>query len=303
MEALQCPGLCGRLPVSGTNLSDIPCAACPRAYRSDGIVCQPCEQSLDVYSILYLISEIYIISITLTITTKKMSELPWKERIITGAWFTFEIFLSLMLTLLSLEPKGSLSVRFCGVASVKDFYPVFFNPRPDYIHKLHCANEAAFPLLSFSLVFIAFLAGVLLCIRLPVFYFRGKYIFSQSQLNAMKSGIWHLLLIFPVLGLYQLAFGGVLYYFFPFVAYIVSIFVVISLGIEESTSLDMSRVMYHVVYSGIAPLLSLMALKEFYTDNQNLHYIWVVLGALGPKFLLHATWSLTQPERYQPLVD
>jgi len=49
-------------------------------------------------------------------------------------------------TLLVVTPVGSLSVTSCEVNALSDWYTMFYNPSPDYVHTIHCTQEAVYPL-------------------------------------------------------------------------------------------------------------------------------------------------------------
>ena len=49
-------------------------------------------------------------------------------------------------TLLVVTPVGSLSVTSCEVKALSDWYTMFYNPSPDYVHTIHCTQEAVYPL-------------------------------------------------------------------------------------------------------------------------------------------------------------
>ena len=57
-----------------------------------------------------------------------------------------EVCLSGAITLLAWEPVGSLEIKACGVSHLSDWYPIFYNPQPNYEETLHCSHEAVYPL-------------------------------------------------------------------------------------------------------------------------------------------------------------
>jgi len=57
-----------------------------------------------------------------------------------------EILLAGSITLLLWDPVGSLYIKSCGVKQLSDWYPLFFNPQPNYEKTLHCSHEAVYPL-------------------------------------------------------------------------------------------------------------------------------------------------------------
>ncbi|KRZ08299.1 RNA-binding protein 25, partial [Trichinella zimbabwensis] len=61
-----------------------------------------------------------------------------------------------ILSLLIVEPKGSLNFYTCGVQKLQDWYPVFYNPVIDYTKTVHCTQEAVYPLYFLPFVYYLF---------------------------------------------------------------------------------------------------------------------------------------------------
>lgn len=60
-----------------------------------------------------------------------------------------EVGLAGALALLSTHPFGSFEVRSCHVKSLSDWYTLLHNPSPNYERKVHCTQEAVYPLCVF----------------------------------------------------------------------------------------------------------------------------------------------------------
>lgn len=41
---------------------------------------------------------------------------------------------------------GSVVIKSCGAKEVSDFYPIFYNPVPDFVHEINCVSEVVHPL-------------------------------------------------------------------------------------------------------------------------------------------------------------
>ena len=54
----RCLGYCGRVVAPGQNATDVSCGLCPRAHRSDGFICQPCNDDVDVYTAFFMALEV-----------------------------------------------------------------------------------------------------------------------------------------------------------------------------------------------------------------------------------------------------
>ena len=57
-----------------------------------------------------------------------------------------ESIIAAVCSLLVIKPHGSLSVTSCPVAQLSDWYTLFQNPSPDYVHVIYCTQEAVYPL-------------------------------------------------------------------------------------------------------------------------------------------------------------
>ena len=163
-----CPGrYCGRTHLSDGQASD--CGACPHAYKTDGYFCYPCEASPSPYEILFLfvltvllflIHEYFLISKHSVSFTRFLSA---------SLIVLLEVVISSIMALLLQEPVGSLHMYSCGMSRLSDWYPYLDNPRPAYTSELHCANEAAFPLVTWALLLVTFNLISIFVIRIPAF--------------------------------------------------------------------------------------------------------------------------------------
>eukprot|EP00056_Hartaetosiga_gracilis_P003637 m.65579 g.65579 ORF g.65579 m.65579 type:complete len:304 (+) comp11529_c0_seq1:67-978(+) len=301
-EGLLCDGYCGRVFVPGMNLSDIPCGPCPLGSRTDGLTCVLCEDNIDIYSIIFLLFEMVLNLSFYLIVTDKFSALSRRDVIWTVVMLLCEGAASILFPLLSLVPKGSLKLHSCGVETIDDFYPVFFNPRPDYIHKQHCVSEIVFPLLSFVLLQHAFTAAILIFIRLPLLRWKGKSMFSSTQVLNIKKGTYSHLLFLPALALLHLIFGGVLYYSYPFILFTLCAMITIVYEVQPAQERERGVVVWRLLFSLVLPFLCFLAIKEHYTNNDNLHYVWVSMGSVAPFVLTRISWPLTNPDRFSPSI-
>jgi len=201
-EHSKCPGrYCGREMNSEGLVVNEECKSCPRGYRTDHYVCLPCEKKINTYSILYLA---FMFSITwliqflvIAITSEKE-----KSRIILSICVTLEAGVSLILSLLSFKPLGSLNLDSCGVKRLADWYSIFHNPR-----NYHCASEAIYPLWTIPMVFFAYgVIGILV---------RAVISAKVCHGHGTKS-VYFGMYLMPILLLIQIIFGGLLYYSFPY---------------------------------------------------------------------------------------
>lgn len=57
-----------------------------------------------------------------------------------------EVVLASLLSLLLIHPVGSFAIHSCRVRSIADWYTLLHNPTPNYDKKIHCTQEAVYPL-------------------------------------------------------------------------------------------------------------------------------------------------------------
>lgn len=179
----RCPGLyCGRIlldPISNetaTSWSD--CGACPRGYRvsatNEFSQCFPCENYPSTYDWMYLgfmgclplilhwffidlaakerwyvIIECHIFHLGIFSNHFEFGFACvsfTKEELILHISAFFEVAISALVTILMYEPIWSLQIYSCEVTRLADWYTLFHNPTPNYEEKLHCTQEAVYPL-------------------------------------------------------------------------------------------------------------------------------------------------------------
>lgn len=153
------------------------CGACPRAHRSDGFICRPCEDGLTAYAALFLAFEVLLV---LALNT---AALHWSSGnrslpALSARWWSglgpalvlvaAEAAVAVLATQLALEPQGSLALTSCGVDSLGDWYPELLNPTADCVAGRDCTSEVVFPLRSWVLIYLAISAALAIFARLPI---------------------------------------------------------------------------------------------------------------------------------------
>ncbi|EGD77900.1 hypothetical protein PTSG_09535 [Salpingoeca rosetta] len=299
----KCLGYCGRVPEPGLNLTAIECGMCPRAHRSDGYVCVPCAGQLEGYSIVFIVVELLSLYLQYqgVFVSMTRSSTKRKTRIAISVYLVLELVLAVCCTLLSLEPKGSLRVYSCGMSHVNDWYPVFFNPKPDYIHAVHCANEVAFPLITFYLLFLGFIAAITILIRLPLLYSQRVVQATGVDASYMLRHTWALLFAVPVLALVHVALGGLVFYAFPFLLFASFLFSCLYAAVFRD-NLQAFKTPLRVLWTGfrfyVIPFGCLYCMRELFGARSALHWIWIALGPLVPAAAIQATWRFTDERRF-----
>lgn len=214
VEAIQntslaaCPGrYCGRVALA-EGFSN--CGACPRAHKTNGVLCVPCDSAISNYDIVFLLHVAIIYAILLFAFGKSTStpaSKKWVFSFLANQLFIFEVFLGGIIASLLQNPIGSLRMNSCGMNALVDWYPYLVNPRPTFTYTLHCANEAAFPLVTWFLIFSAVCFVFMSLVRLPVMVALGQ---------CTADGVYASYVLVPFYLCFYLICGGLWYYSFPY---------------------------------------------------------------------------------------
>lgn len=146
-----CPGkYCGRL-LQNSTYCEPTCGACPTGYRlSTGDICSPCDDDAEPRDYLYFI---FMILVTLSghlfilaMEAIKAQRTRTRTIVVTACICILECILAGIITLLLFEPYGNVVIKSCGAKEVSDFYPIFYNPVPDFVHEIDCVSEVVHPL-------------------------------------------------------------------------------------------------------------------------------------------------------------
>jgi hypothetical protein len=242
----RCPGMyCGQYLLSDGNWSS--CGACPRGYRANSSnvlssECVECIGNPEFYDWLYL-GFMVILALVLhwfCIDSAMRARLLGhqqgepcftREVLVLHASALGEVAIAGFITLLILEPQGSLEIRSCHINSLADWYTLLHNPNPQYEETLHCTQEAVFPLYSMVFIFYAWCVILLLLVRPWLVHLITFPSGTSSQpWNVQhplpchrKATIYAALYFLPVLALIHALFAGLIYYSFPYILIVMSL--------------------------------------------------------------------------------
>jgi len=194
---------------------------CLRGFRvNDSGICAECSDSPQFYDWLYITFMVFLLTIIewyLTDQCLKRRKLTYD--VLALHWIVlFENLLSLLITLLLVEPFGTFEVKTCSPKQLSDWYTLFFNPSPDYKNTIYCTQEAVYPL--YTMIFI-FYALSLLAVVLRVVYLRiiaylfnlfSKSVFLQDLVNDTNTTktIYLTLYAIPALSFIHAIFSGLI---------------------------------------------------------------------------------------------
>lgn len=283
-ECSKCLGMfCGRTSTENMTDCSLNCRACPRGYRTDGYICQKCNQTFELYDWLFLGF------MALCVTVLHFYAIDAFHSSHRRVWFLhasalLESVTSFISMVLLFEPIGSFQLYKCGVKSIKDWYTVFFNPKPMYLSTIHCTQEAVYPLftsvfiyLLFSFITMIILRGILL-----------RIIFQNLGRSPLYAGLY----IIPIVGTVHTCFSGVIYYIFPYLALFLSaVGVAIFLSMLDGNYYQKVRKPRHVgvlVCYCIAHAYGIISITEFELPIRDGTVLLLV-------FLPFCFYSITRP--------
>jgi len=223
-----CPGLyCGRTDLSLVNTSAdhglrySECGPCERGWRvinpGQSSVCQRCEEKIVLYDQLYLgfILLFTLLAHWVSIDFTAKSRRFTKEILICHASATLEVVCSALVTLLLSQPAGQLSLTSCSVTRLSDWYPMLYNPAPNYQDTLYCTHEVVYPLYSIVFIFYAFSLLLMMILRPGL---SSKFLPGRGR-NAIYAALYFL----PCFALLHGVLGGIIYYCYPYIIIITSL--------------------------------------------------------------------------------
>ncbi|XP_061162438.1 JNK1/MAPK8-associated membrane protein-like isoform X2 [Saccostrea echinata] len=271
----RCPGLyCGRISLGNNNYSE--CGACPRGYQpNEESICLACDSEPTFYDWMYL-AFMALLSLVLhwffiDHTNRKKTT---KSLISLHISALLESVIAAILTLLLVEPYGSLTIRSCPVSKLSDWYSMLLNPQPNYTKTLYCTQEIVYPLYTIVMIYYAF-SLLLMMLARPMI----SYKFTEKK--GTKS-IYAALYFHPVLIILQAMLSGLLYYSFSYLVIAASLIT----GVIHLSGCDLSS------YSSVT--------KDIFLNGRNLTILvghWF-LHAFG----IISLTQLTQLEIHLPIL-
>lgn len=113
-------------------------------------MCELCSSSLPLYDWLYLgfmgLLPVLLHSFCIEYCGGKARKSTTKILALQHVSSVLESIVAAVISLLVMNPRGSLAIDGCGVKDLRDWYTMFFNPTINYSRTLHCTQEAAYPL-------------------------------------------------------------------------------------------------------------------------------------------------------------
>lgn len=218
-----CPGLfCGREDRGedrgNGSLRFSTCGPCPRGSRALASACSPCTSPPHLYDWLYLgfvalfTLLAHWVAIDLAASHRRLS----RELLLLHGAALLEVLISALGTLLLASPRGSLALHACTVQGLADWYPLLHNPSPNYGPALHCTHETVYPRFSIVFVFLGLCLVTMVLVR--------PFLASRLLPGRGRNSVYAALYFLPMLGLVHAVLGGLVYYTFPYITLLSSLF-------------------------------------------------------------------------------
>ncbi|KRY35816.1 JNK1/MAPK8-associated membrane protein [Trichinella spiralis] len=311
-----CPGLyCGRQVIADGNYTEcgvmlkancIYLLACDWGTRvNERGICVPCNGYPDVYDWLYLgfmgFLPFLLHCASIKFTSAQTRE--FRNVVLPQIAAAFvECVFPAILSLLIVEPKGSLNFYTCGVQNLQDWYPVFYNPVIDYTRTVHCTQEAVYPL--YFLPFVYYLFSLLsLSIIHPIVVF----VFKLKKEGA-SGAIYAALYFYPILIILHSVLCGLIYYAFPYIILFAAICLnAMHLALYETQTPfcilhDMWRKKQNLAVLGVLIYLYLYGILSISRFSSYWVYNVMLLFIPAPSIFYVLTVKFTHPHRLNMII-
>ncbi|KRX53681.1 JNK1/MAPK8-associated membrane protein, partial [Trichinella sp. T9] len=321
-----CPGLyCGRQVISDGNYTEcgvsilffhifhlvleanrIYLLACDWGTRvNERGICVPCNGYPDVYDWLYL-GFMGFLPFLLHCASIKFTSAHTREfrNVVLpqiAAAFVECVFPAI-LSLLIVEPKGSLNFYTCGVQNLQDWYPVFYNPVIDYTRTVHCTQEAVYPL--YFLPFVYYLFSLL---SLSIIHPIVVCVFKLKKEGA-SGAIYAALYFYPILIILHSVLCGLIYYAFPYIILFAAICLnAMHLALYETQTPicilhDMWRKKQNLAVLGVLIYLYLYGILSISRFSSYWVYNVMLLFIPAPSIFYVLTVKFTHPHRLNMII-
>ena len=216
-----CPGYyCGRTEFNSTHNSA--CGRCPRGHKvanNTHSLCQPCEDAPESYDWFFLAFHAMIVvtlhwsSVDYSVFCRSLT--PAVVGMHAAA--ALEVAAAAAATLLIYGPTeaGYGRLNICRVRHVSDWYPYFHNPSPNYEETLYCTQEVVFPLFTMVFTFHFLCVALMLVVR--------PLLASRLLPQRGRSTVYAALHFLPLLSLVHAVLGGLVYFTYPFIVFVISL--------------------------------------------------------------------------------
>ncbi|VDK85276.1 unnamed protein product [Litomosoides sigmodontis] len=301
----SCPGFCGRqvTTLSSGNVTYSSCQACSWGHRSiEKFLCSSCDDLLPFYDWLYLlfIALVPLLLNSFFVQLYAVQKSTRQHLFLQHLCCLLECGLSALLSLLLMPPRGTPILYGCTKNSLRDWYPVFYNPVVNHTHTLRCTQEIVFPLYSLPFIYLAFCLVCLIIFRsiLYLTVFKNSYIATDPYYAALFT--------LPLIALFHALFAGLLYYSFGYVALVCSLGLnALHMAIERENS--MRKLYFEMVHKphNLFILIVHMTLFGFsiltitlnrITANGTLVSLIAILLVPLPSLFYLLTVGITDPE-------
>jgi hypothetical protein len=311
-SSTSCPGYCGRVPINDSSPENAysSCQVCPWGTRANQqSICAQCNTSLEHYDYSFLIFHALVPLFINGLFVKLYSSRHLRSHSTTSSVWTvaqlacclLESSVAFALSLLLVEPVGSLAVYGCRKGGIQEWYPMFYNSVINYTYTLRCTQEVVYPLYSVPFINLAFCLLNLLVFRSILYCCAFRY-GRKLPAGPFYAALWTL----PLTALVHSLCSGLIYYAFSHITLLTSLALnAIHLALESrKTVTEMFKrvftsaehiavILVHISLFGFA--LVAMFFQPFVPNASTITILAVTLPA--PTLVYILTVRLTTPIR------
>ncbi|KAF1751308.1 hypothetical protein GCK72_017862 [Caenorhabditis remanei] len=295
-----CLGFCGRTLLLGNHSEDVAtatstsdstfsrCGPCSFGYRSNAAsICESCDNPLQPYDWMYLLF-VALLPLLLHMqfirTARKYCRTRYYE-VSEYLCVVLENVIACVIAVLIYPPQFSFFLNGCEKTGIKEWYPACYNPRIGYTKTMRCTYEVVFPLYSITFIHHIILIAAILILRSTLYCvllykaYNGKPFYSA-------------IVSVPLLAVIHSIFSGVIFYSFPYILLIGSLWAMcLHLALEGKRPLKEMIVRLvtsptHWVFLSITMLMLSFGVIALITPLE-IAYRWTLLCVVPVPFIFY----------------
>ncbi|CAI2355425.1 unnamed protein product [Caenorhabditis sp. 36 PRJEB53466] len=275
-----CLGFCGRSLLFNSSdgaAETTSCGPCPFGWRNTAkSICEQCGTPLEAYDWMYLLF-VALLPLLLHmefIRTARNNRSRYFE-ISEHLCVVLENVIACVVSVLIYPPTFTFLLNGCVKTSWKEWYPACYNPRVGYTNTMRCTYEVVFPLYSITFAHHLVLIVAILLLRSTLYC-----LLLYKTYNGQP--FYYAIVSVPILAAVHSVFAGFLFYSFPWIVLIGSLWaMVFNLAQEvkrpfKDMLVRMVTSPTHVVFLSIIMLLLSFSVVALITPLDSV-YRWLAL--------------------------
>ncbi|CAL2045385.1 CBN-JAMP-1 protein [Caenorhabditis brenneri] len=227
-----CLGFCGRTILLSNYSEDLAsasttsfssslsrCGPCSFGYRNNAVsICEPCDTPLQPYDWMYLLF-VAILPLLLHMQFIRAARKYCRTRYFEVSEYLcviLENVIACIIAVLVYPPRFSFLLNGCTKTDIKEWYPACYNPRIGFTKTMRCTYEVVFPLYSITFIHHLILIAATLVLRSTLYCALLYKAYNAKPFYAAIISV-------PILAAMHAIFSGVVFYSFPYILLIGSL--------------------------------------------------------------------------------